>query len=203
MGRRRYALERGGPKRIRLRWPLLRLRRLEVTCDDGPTWTLDRRTALQGATLVLPDGSSLFVRYVKRPWYSVGLRDELAVERDGIPLPGSDGDPRVVGRRAGTLVFILGLLQLLAVAAVGGDSPSFPWLLGETVLVLLLGVLGFLGVRVAVLIAAALFALGLPLALVFTPVGVVVQVAIVVNLFLAWRKMKPREKAPSLREIFE
>lgn len=205
MGKRNYALERGGPKRIHLRWRL-RFRDFRVAFDEGPAWTLDRGSLFTGATLVLPDGSSLFVRRVKRPWYSIGLRDELRVERDGVPVPGSDGDPRVIGRQVGSLLFVLALLRLLVVAAAAPSTREVTfilWMLAETGLVLILGVLAWLGVRRAVVVAAGLFALETMPAIIALPAAGVIQALIAVHLIIAWRNMKPKVKVANLREIFE
>ncbi len=114
MGKRRFALERGGPKDLRLRWRW-RMKDFQVSLGDA-SWKLDRPSLETGATIVLPDGSSLFVRSVKRRWWSVGGRDELVIERDGIPIPGSDGDPRIIGRGAARLIILFALLRLGIVA---------------------------------------------------------------------------------------
>jgi hypothetical protein len=201
LGRRHLALERGGPKRLRLRWPL-GLRRLEVALDEGTTWTVERPALRQGTILFLPGGASLFVRHVKRPWYSVGLRDELWVELDGVPVPGSDGDPRTLGRRAGALLVVLGLLQLPLAVALTRENRSGAWFLAQTSLLLVLGVLSFLGVRRAVLAAAGLFVLSVPLAL-LAPIFLLIHAAVVIRLVVFWRRMRPRVKTPNLGEIFE
>jgi hypothetical protein len=205
VGRRNYALERGGPKRLHLRWRF-RHRGFQVTLDQGPAWTIERPSLLAGTTLVLPDGSSLHVRWVKRRWYSIGMRDELRVERDGVPVPGSDGDPRVIGRQVGGLLLVLALLRLLlfAIALPSTRAPSnLIGLVLEGGAVLVLGVLAWSGVRTAALIAAVLFGLEAVVALVAAPGATVIQALIAAHLIRAWRKMKPRARIQSLREIFE
>jgi hypothetical protein len=199
MGRRHYALERGGPRRLHLRWGFW-YRRFRVALDDGPEWTIDRASLLRGVPLVLPDGSSLFVRYVRRPWYSVGLRNELRVERDGLPLPGSEGDPRRIGRRAGALLLFLAAVRgVILVAVSPGELASPAFLAGEAALVLLLGVLAVLGLRLAVLLAAVLFLAEIPL----FPGALVLQALLAAHLLYAWVRMRPRRRVPNLREIFE
>jgi len=173
-----------------------------VSLDEGPSWALDRPTLLEGAALVLPDGSTLFVRYVKRKWYTVGLRDELWVERDGLPVPGSDGDPRVIGRRVGGLVIFAALLRLAILALAGSAAVEigWPWLLAaESGLLLVLGVLAWSGLRVAALLAGCLFVAEI----VTFPAGLVLQLLFAAYCLIGWAKMKPRTRAPNLREIFE
>jgi hypothetical protein len=198
MGRRHYALERGGHRRLHLRWGLGH-RDFRVALDDAPEWSIDRASLLRGATLVLPDGTSLFVRYVRRPWYSVGQRHELRVERDGVPLPGSEGDPRRIGRQAAGLLLLLAALRLAVLVVAPGELVPPALLAAEAGVVMVLGVLAWLGIRPAVLLSAVLFLAEIPL----VPGLLVLQLLLAAYLLAAWRRMRPRVRAPNLREIFE
>lgn len=205
MGRRDFALERGGPKRIRLRWGLF-YRRFTVALEGGPTWELPRDQLRQGRSLALPDGSSLFVRQVRRRWYSIALRDELQVEHDGVPVPGSDGEPRTLGRRAGTGIIILALLRLWVLWSLAGAlSLMQRAAVAENLVLFALGVCCSLGFRLAAALAAGLLALELVWSVVFVqiPSYAVVQALIAFALFRAWRRMRPREKQLNLGQIFE
>jgi hypothetical protein len=226
MASRSYALERGGPKALRLRWGF-GMRSFEVTFGDR-SWPLDRRQLKDGATIVLPDGSSLLVQRLHRPWYSIDSRSALVVERDGLPVPGSDGDPRVLGRRAGGLIVLFGALRALTLvvmvlsSAETGASPRpvglSPGLVPAAsravlataavggLLLLVLGVLAILGRRRPVVIAAAVLGLEMPLSLVGgppNPVGILIQALVAVHLFRTWKRMAPRERRPSLAQVFE
>ncbi len=176
-------------------------------------WKFDRAALATGATIVLPDGSSLLVRSVRRRWWSVGFRDELHIERDGVPVPGSDGDPRVLGRRAGAIIIFFGLLRV-GLAALwllfqrGGASRAFDLIAVEGVVLVVLGILAAFGRRLPVALAAGVFALEMVLALVNSPAvqnpaGLLIQVLVIVHLVLAWRRMAPRQRQPSLAQVFE
>lgn len=213
MAKRSYALERGGPKSLKLRWGW-GMRNFEVALGAS-TWKLDRPTLVAGATLVLPDGSSLLVKRPDRPWYSIEPRNSLVLERDGLPIPGSDADPRVIGRRAGGLMLLFGGAKALAMAAVLADTrskgepidPTFAIIGLEGASLMVLGLLAIFGRRLPVAIAAGLLAAeglvalgtgGLP-----NSMGVMIQVLVIVHLWRAWKRMEPREKRPSLAQVFE
>lgn len=213
MAKRSYALERGGRKDLRLRWGW-GMRNFEVALGAS-TWKLDRATLSAGATLVLPDGSSLLVKRPDRPWYSIEPRNSLVLERDGLPIPGSDADPRVIGRRAGGLILLFGGLRAIAITAVLANArskgepidPTFAVIGAEGAFLLVLGVLAMFGRRLPVVIAAGLLAAeglvalgtgGLP-----NPMGVLIQALVIVHLWRAWKRMEPREKRPSLAQVFE
>jgi hypothetical protein len=207
MAKRKYALERGGPKRLFVRWRR-GFKDFEVAFD-GKAYELERRLLESGASLTLGDGSSLFVQRVKRRWWSIGFRDELRVDRDGVPVPGSDGDPRVVGRGAGGVLILFGLLRLLFLAPwlLFARSPAFLPVVAEGIGLTVLGVLALLGLRLPVALGAGLL-VAESLALVAlgrvpNPAGVVIQVLVVVYLVRAWRRMRPRLPQPSLASVFE
>jgi hypothetical protein len=169
--------------------------------------------------MILPDGSSLLVRLVKPAWWSVGRHRQLLVERDGMPLPGSDGHPLAVGRRAGRLILFLVVLRVLFFMlwrlfdqqgrSGGGSVGVFGALLPlETPILLVLGIAALFGRRLPVALAAGLFALEAFALLVASggvpnPFGLLIQVLVTVELVRAWREMAPRQRVPSLASVFE
>jgi hypothetical protein len=213
MAKRSYAFERGGPKLLHLRWRW-RMRDFQVEVG-GASWTLDTSSLLGGTTLILADGSSLHVRLSKPSWWSVGRRKELLVERDGVPVPGSDGHPLVIGRRAASLILFFAFLRILFIllwqifdrsrsAPGGGLSAVFGL---ATITLLVLGIIAMFGRRLPVILAAGVFALETVVALAGgvrpNPLGLIILVAVVVELVRAWRRMVPRQRAPSLASVFE
>lgn len=216
MARRRFALERGGAKRLEVRWRWPR-RDARVSLDGAPLGPpLDRAAFVRGGTFALPDGAALRVRWAKPAWWSVGLGAELQVERQGVPLPGSDGDPRVVGRRAARLAGGLGTLFLVfgaLAAALAGTGGA--WLGGlvalEGAILLGLGIAGAFGVRHAILAAAIVLALdaAAQLALVAwtgsypNPIGLLIRAAVVAELYRGWRRMRPLPPPVEYARVFE
>ncbi|HET8538561.1 MAG TPA: hypothetical protein VFL83_01685 [Anaeromyxobacter sp.] len=217
MASRRYALERGGPRRLRVRWGW-RLKGFEVALD-GQAWTLDRAAVLAGASITLPGGSTLFVQNVRRRWWSVALRDDLRVDLDGAPVPGSDGHPRTIGRRAASVIALFGLLRLFLVAMwvslasapdANAISASFTFNLAavDGAVLLVLAIPAALALRPAVVLAAGLLGVELAVSLLFaggraSGLGVLIQVLVIVHLVDAWRRMRPRSPSPSLAAVFE
>lgn len=212
MAKRRYALERGGPKQLTLRWRW-GLRDFEVSLG-ATSWKIDRHTLTTGANIVLPDGSSLLVKVVKPPWWSVGRRREVLVERDQIPLPGSDGHPRVIGRGAARLVLLFAIVRLLLVGVwtvfqrnASAASPLAGWFGIEAVVLVVLAIAAALGARLAVALAAGVFSIEIVALLasgvVLNPIGLLIQVLVIVHLVSSWRRMAPRQRAPSLASVFE
>lgn len=208
MPSRRFALERGGPKRLRARW-----RRgpkdFEIAFDDAAPWRLDPASLSTGASLVLPDGSSLLVSWIKRRWWWIG-RDELRLERDGVPVPGSDGDPRVIGRGAGSLLLLFGFLRFVLLWAWSSLQPAVD--VGSLVVLdaaalAVLGILAALGLRLPVLLGAVLLVaetLGaVASGMRVNPLGLLVQALVVVHLFRAFGRMRPRPRQPSVPSVFE
>ena len=218
MARRRYALERGGPRRLEVRWRWRR-RDMEVLLDGarvaGP---FDRAAFERGATFMLPDATTLTVRWVKPAWWTFSAGAELRVERQGVPVPRSDGDPHVIGRRAARVVGAFGMLTFLF--AVGWRFFAKPGvaqpgaLLGvaaEGLLLLFLALLGLFGLRFPILVAAILFGLnalaavgfGLQEGSVPSPIGLFIQIAVAIFLFRSWRRMKPLPPPVEVARIFE
>lgn len=209
MPKRRFALQPGGPKALLVRWRG-RLKDFEVE-HEGRVWKLDRATVEQGATIALPDGARLAVQSVRRKWWSIALRDELRVERAGVPLPGSDGDPRVVCRRAARVIGIFGLLRVLfgglwALFASGNAGFTVP-VAGAGVLLLGLAVLAALGWRLPIALAAGVFALEVLVAFAVLykqpNLGTLIQVLVIVHLVDAWRRTRPRPSIEALGAVFE
>lgn len=216
MPRRRYALERGGPKRLELRWKR-GLKDFQVELD-GHVWSVDRTAVLAGTSITLPGGSSLFVHWVKRRWSSIALRDTLRVDRDGVPLPGSDEDPRVVGRSAASVIALFGLLRFLLLGlwfSFRGDarpgSGIDPWLVvvgAEGAVLVALAVAAAMGARAAVIAAAALLALEFVAGLAISGgrppgLGTVIQVLVIVHLYQSWQRMKSKVPTANLAAVFE
>jgi len=147
---RAFPLDRGGPERLTLSWegPYGDARAAldGVDCASFDTAKLRRR----GDTVALPDGSKLFVRVR-------GLLG-LEVRRDGVALPGSDFDPKIVLRNAGILLVVIGGpidAMTDAVRVSRGGPIGWPvWLDGA---MLVLGVATALGLRFALALGAAAF----------------------------------------------
>jgi len=211
MPTRKLALERGGERRLQLRWRW-GMRELEVS-SSGQAWKLDGAAAREGAHLTLPGGSTLLVQRVRRRWWSVALRDDLRVELDGVPVPGSDGDPRVIGRRAASVIALFGLLRLLLVFlwivfGTGGRVPGGGPFALEGLALILLAALAAFGLRTPVILGAGVLALELVVSVVAaggraSPVGVIVSVLVIVHLYGGWTRMRPPSATPTLGAIFE
>lgn len=211
MATRKFALERGGPKRLELRWRR-GLKDFEVSVD-GTTWKLEPDAVRAGAAVALAGGSALFVKWDRRRFWSVAFRDDLRVERDGVPLPGSDGDPRVIARRASRVILLFGFLRVLFVGLLQAFDPSAVVASGSMLvalsgLVLLaLGAVAAFGRRLPLAIAAGLLALELAvmlgMSLRLAPTGIVVQALVIVHLVQSWQRARPRVAAPTLGAIFE
>ena len=159
MPTQQFAIERNGPKRIQVTWSGM-WKEFTVSFDgqQAGTWTKDELT--QGKEVSLPDGST-FKAHLRR----VGMGQELALLRNGMPLPGSAADPvQLVKTAAGILYFLAGLQALLGVVAIVGRV-EFLLNLGmgipSIVVGAVLGVLGFFTMqrsRIALGIAMALYA---------------------------------------------
>jgi hypothetical protein len=103
---RGYALERGGPERIELRWEAS-FRDVRVLFDGAEVAVLERKKIpREGAKITLPDGSVLSVR----------LRGVLGIEllRNEVHLPGSDLEPRRLLRNAAILMALAAVVDGVA-----------------------------------------------------------------------------------------
>jgi hypothetical protein len=210
MASRSYALERGGPKVLRLTWRR-GLRDFEVAFGER-LLKLDPAAVRAGTSATLPDGSALHVRYARRSFWSIAFRDDLHVERDGVPVPGSDGDPRVIGRRAARVMAFFGLLRVafLLLFHLFSRQPGTPGPVQVLVLsglaLLVLAVLAAYGLRLAVALGAGLVGLEVVVAVAAgvgaTPVALLIQILLVAHLASAWRRMRPRAPRPALGQVF-
>jgi len=88
MPRKRYALEREGPRRLEVTWQNP-WKNMSVRLDGQELGIIPtRQDMLAGRQFILPDGSTLEVKLVKR-----SIDTELHLVRDGRPVPGSYTDP--------------------------------------------------------------------------------------------------------------
>lgn len=111
MATKKYALERGGPKRLAVKrswWRKTELF-LDGTSLGPPIRGMDALKA--GTAYKLPDGRTLAVGFQKE-LTAAGVT--LAI--DGRPVPGSVNDPRVTIRSAAKLLWFLGGINILLAA---------------------------------------------------------------------------------------
>jgi len=191
----RFALDKGGEKRLVLRWRGI-WKNVEVLLDGQPLGEpLPNFKALKrGADYPLPDGRTLHVRFVSGAFFAQGLT--LLI--DGRPLAGTRQDPRTqIKLAAGMLYFVAGLSALLGILGMAGVKFlaflgfSWPSLLAGVVL----AVLGFVGIRyrsrLAFAAAAALMVIDMIVALALTidtqgrlpTTGIVIRVLIIIVVF--------------------
>lgn len=196
MAKKRYSLERGGPRRLEVRWKR-GFRDLTISLDGAtPPTAIDPLALDTGATVLLPDETSLHVQRVRRAWWSLDVRDELRLERLRAPVPGSDGDPVTIRRRAAGLMALLGALFATFGLLWAIFSPVADRTASHTILVGLLLVVpaafAASGVRSAILIAAILLVADVLLVLRATgqvaPGAIMIRALIVVHLYRAWSR---------------
>lgn len=116
MPKKRYAIDRGGPRRLQIAWEN-RWRNMTIHFDEQLVAAIPTRQELKaGRKLVLPDGSTLWVQLVKKT-----IDTELHVLRNDRPVPGSYTDPAARFKLAYGIALavtgaylILGALVLLA-----------------------------------------------------------------------------------------
>ena len=107
MHTRRFRLEEGGPKRLRISWRN-HYEELWVSVDGVQVGqSLGKEALLHGEHWQLPDGSRLGVRL-----HTGGLQ-LLLVERDGRPVPGSQGHPMTWVRGAAYSLLLACFVHLL------------------------------------------------------------------------------------------
>jgi len=113
MPKRMYALEPGGPKRLKVSWKSF-FKETTITLDDVEVGTIpDQRALLAGQEFKLMDGSLLKVQLVQNLSGS-----EVHVLRNGVPLPGSASNPESRVKTAwGIIFFIAGLNLVLGILA--------------------------------------------------------------------------------------
>ena len=205
MPRRRYAVERGGPKRLEIEWG--RGTDVRVSWDGAPPTSFATSQLDAGATVPLPDGTTLFLQRTPRSWWSLELRDPLRAERLGAPLPGSDWDPLTIGRSAASLIALLGVLIGGSVALWGVFTktrltPGAAVVIGALVLVpLVLAALAASGMRVAIAAAALLLVAQVAFSLTAgarpSAAGIVLRALFLAQFVRAWRRMRPRPSRSS------
>jgi hypothetical protein len=117
MPTKKFALEDEGPKRLELSWTGM-FKNVDVRLDGASIGVVPDRAAMkEGRVFTLPDGSSLSLK-LQQSAYNPGLE----VLRNGLPLPGSDADPRTQVKVSAQLIyFIAALNALLGVAVVVFD----------------------------------------------------------------------------------
>lgn len=93
MPTRTFRLEEGGPKRLELSWRG-NFEHFQVRVDGGLLGESERQALSRGESWRLPDGSQLGVKL-----HHEGFR-LLLVEREGRPVPGSEGHPTAAARSA-------------------------------------------------------------------------------------------------------
>jgi len=105
MPTRRFSLKRGEPKRIEVSWQGS-FEQVTLRLDDTPIGTVPSRKELKaGYRFPLNDGSFITVQLSESSWPR-----RLLLLRNGLPLPGSSADPRLVLKSvAGLILFIGGL----------------------------------------------------------------------------------------------
>jgi len=156
-----YALEPGGPKRLEVSWSAM-WKDFTVKVDDRVVGRASGPKELrEGKKFRLKDGSSLSVRLVNKLSGA-----ELAILRDGQPLPGTSADPATRLKNAyGIVFFISALNTVLGMASVLFPAPFWQTVgigVPSIVFGLVFLVLGLLVKRksqVALWIAVAVFAL--------------------------------------------
>ena len=145
MPTRRYPLERGKPKRVKISWSPSSSPYLTIRLDREMVGTiLTKRDAEKGQVFSLMDGSELHVQFVN---------DNVQVLKDGQPLPGSPSDPFHRLKITCRLIFFLGvfniiwglftLLDMSEIVLLPKVWWGFFMLLGMSEIVLLLIGLGF------------------------------------------------------------
>lgn len=111
MPKQTFALEKGGPKNLEFSWKGM-WKNFEITLDGQVIGGFENQKALkEGQVFTLPDGSSLEIKLNQSL-----MGTQLNVLRNGVPLPGTAGDPEQKLKGAyGLLYFIAGLNLLLGV----------------------------------------------------------------------------------------
>jgi hypothetical protein len=207
MGKRNLALRRGGPKELRLRWRR-GFRDFRVQLGDR-FWTLDPMSLAAGASVQLSDGSSLVLRTERRRWWHVAFQDDVHVERNGAPLPGSDGDPCAIVRRASYVILFFALLRVI-IAVLFANAPQMEdgaavGVGAEGVVLLALGALAAAGRRLPLLLAAGVFAFDVVTSVVVEQQarGVLIALLVIAHLVRAWQRSKPRVDPQELAAVIE
>ena len=203
MGEINFAVEPGGPTRVKCRWDGL-FNNIHVLFDGQEIGRFpDKDAAKRGGTLRAPDGSDLGVIFkddMKGP--------RVEVTRNGAPMPRSAADSAQAFKGASDVLFFIGGLNMaLGAAAVGGVELLQTMGLGLGSLVqgglyVALGVFTRRGSRVALGVGMALFgidaiyALIAPISAGHSPAigGIVVRAAIFMGLFKSFNATSAAKK---------
>lgn len=169
MTKREFALEEGSERRVQLEWRGM-WKDFTVSLDGRELGRMNGRLELENGDIYpLEDGTVLEVKL------TTGLTTELMVTRDGVPLPGTDADPREqVNAASGVVLFIAGLNLVLGfVAELGQVGLLLEIGAGWTSVVLGVVFLGLglwarKGSKLALILAIVLFTLDGALGLYFT-----------------------------------
>src|SRR5258708_17350286 len=174
MPKQKFALERGGPKRLECSWGAW-FRNFKVKLDGNVVGTFANKKELhKGKEFLLPDSSKLNVRLEK---------SRLSLYRNGKAVPNSYGDPvRKLNTAVGLIYFIAILTAVVGVVspALQSGSKNFSGSGTTILLVISLGLAGlyaFLGflvrqrVRVALWLALGLYSIDTVLGLLFVVRG--------------------------------
>jgi hypothetical protein len=108
MPRHKLALEEGGDKRVELSWGMA-WRNFTVRVDGQQLGTITggHKAVREGRGFTLPDGSRLNIKLEGQ------LAPQLAVTRDGAPLPGSATHPAKIATGARNIVLFVAVFNML------------------------------------------------------------------------------------------
>jgi hypothetical protein len=161
MPTQKYAIEPNGPKRLEISWTGM-WNDFTVKLDGADVAKVSKDDVKAGKEMSLPDGSTFKV-HLRR----AGMSTELALLRNGAPLPGSSADPTQLIKTAGGIVYFLAALQTVlgVVALVGNVEFLLNLGLGVESIIegAIMGALGFFTMkrsRVALGLAMVLFIIG-------------------------------------------
>lgn len=168
----KFALEKGGDKRLVVRWSGI-WKNVEIVLDDQvlgePIPNLKALKA--GRDYAMPDGRTLTVKFITGLFEQQGL----SLFIDGRPIAGSSQDPREqIKLAAGLLYFVAGLSALLGILGMAGvtflANLGFGW--PSLAAGVVIGVLGYVGAkhrsRAAFGVAAAIILVDMALSIALT-----------------------------------
>lgn len=124
MAMQTYPLERGGAQRLCVSWSR-GWRNVQLQLDAQPIGRVETAAELRtGAGFALADGSYVFIEL------RGGLMGrKLHLQRDGVPLPGSAGDPAVRVAEVVNLLYFIAAIG--AVAGLLAELGTIEWLLRQ------------------------------------------------------------------------
>lgn len=107
MPKKQFAIECDGQRQLELSWRSF-WKNFTIYLDGAPIGTLSPKELRSGGTYSLPGGSTLNVR-LKQSLFSA----DLQVLQDERPLPGTATHPTQRIKQAYTIIFVIGLFNLL------------------------------------------------------------------------------------------